>query len=47
MPFELPDLPPALAYPLSVLVVYRWGFIPAVRGTLGMLRDVRQFRDGS
>ena len=42
---ELVGLPPMLAWPLSLLVVYRWGVIPAVRGTLGMLGDVRRYRD--
>lgn len=43
-PITLPDLPPALAYPLGVLVVYRWGVIPALRGTLALACDWRRFR---
>jgi hypothetical protein len=38
-------LPPAVAWPLGGLLVYRWAVIPAIRGTLEILRDVQDFRD--
>lgn len=44
MPFDLVHLPAPLEFIGGVFVVYRWGFIPAVRGTLGMLRDWRRFK---
>jgi hypothetical protein len=45
MPVDLLNLPPALAYPFGALLLYRWGIIPAIRGTLAMLRDVQRYRE--
>jgi hypothetical protein len=42
----VPDLPEPLGLAAAALAVYRFCVIPAVRATLGMLRDVREYRAG-